>query len=180
MDYTYAQKRNNLKVLADYLANLPEDYVGFEMADFFNVLGVDEKRRLYYNDKLPYTEYSAAADEARKITNDYAEKNGGVAKCGAVACAIGHGPSAGFLAAPSDFNSVGDIAWVMYTRRVFLDYKDYDAYQRAFSWMFGGSWSRNDNTPQGAARRIRQFLTSGVPEGFDEDDFHTYNAEHYA
>jgi len=180
MQYTSAQKRDNLKVLADYLAALPEDYVGFEMADFFNVLGVEEKRTLYFHDKLPYAEYVVVREQAREIANDYAAKNGGVAKCGAVACAIGHGPSAGFLAAPDDFNSVGDIAWVTYTRRVFLDYNGYEAYQRTFSWMFGGAWSRKDNTPHGAARRIRQFLTSGVPADFNQDNLHTYQTEHYA
>lgn len=36
-----------------------------------------------------------------------------------------------------------------------------------FKWLFDGSWTSWDNTPNGAARRIRYALKYGIPDDFD-------------
>jgi hypothetical protein len=74
--------------------------------------------------------------------------------CGTVACAIGHGPAAGITPLPGE-------NWDLYTDRVF----ELEAYQ--WSWCFSSSWHQVDNTPQGAAKRIRYMLDHGVPENVD-------------
>ncbi|WP_454287230.1 hypothetical protein [Rhizobium arsenicireducens] len=73
-------------------------------------------------------------------------------ECGTVACAAGSGPAAGL---PIDFTV--DKGWDSYTHRVFgLDHLDVD-----WAWCFSGFWERLDNTPAGAAARIRHLLNGG-------------------
>lgn len=69
--------------------------------------------------------------------------------CGTVACAVGHGPAAGIRV-------YGDTSWGDYAERVF-GYMTTDA----FEYMFGSSWSDYDNTPKGAAARIRTYVALG-------------------
>jgi len=157
--------RNNLKRLATYLEGLPADYKGFEMEVFFEELKVRGIRKAA---EINFAALDAAAEAAKEVEIKYARENGGVGKCGAVACAVGHGPAAGFLAIPEDFTPAGNMDWGAYQGRVF------DVEGEAFSWCFGGAWSDVDNTPQGAAKRIRYMLAKGVPEGFDEDDDDCY------
>jgi len=187
MMYNDAQKAQNREVLAAYLAALPADYIGFEMADFFQSLDLTKARDDYLNDEITYDTVRKAMEDAARITADYARNNGGVAQCGAVACAVGHGPSAGFLLIDADFHSAGSPNWTAYVQRVFLDLEDHDEpsdeynySSRDFGWMFGGDWSATDNTPHGAAARIRYFNAHGVPDDFDEDDFDTFDPALYA
>jgi hypothetical protein len=84
----------------------------------------------------------------------YKYHNGGV-PCGTVACALGHGPAAGIL---FDNNTHG---WTAYSLN-FLPSTVIDEW----AWLFAAEWSKFDNTPLGAAKRIRTLLESGVPEGF--------------
>ena len=74
----------------------------------------------------------------------------GALDCGTVGCAVGHGPYAGIPKTTSE-------EWGAYSRRAFISSESGDA------WMFcfDGSWARVDNTPQGAAKRIRYFLKHG-------------------
>lgn len=74
--------------------------------------------------------------------------------CGTVACAAGHGPLAGIPFIPQD-----DGQWGRYTERAFTG-PSYDGW----SWMFSSGWKKADDTPQGAAARIRYFLQHGNPE----------------
>jgi hypothetical protein len=79
--------------------------------------------------------------------------------CGTVACAVGHGPAAGIRV-------YGDHSWEEYADRVF-------GYMSggSFEYMFGASWSCTDNTPKGAAARIRTYLALGhSPSGWSFDD----------
>jgi hypothetical protein len=134
-------RRDNLKKLADYLLTLPEDYAEFDMAGFFYA--------------------HTPADE-----RDYALNNGGVSRCGTAACAVGHGPSAGFLFQEHELNDV-EVHWDVYTHRLFCDVRDEDGNNtREFEWMFSSFWSFCDNTPHGAAKRINYYLEHGVPEVF--------------
>lgn len=72
-------------------------------------------------------------------------------RCGTVACAVGHGPAAGIA-------SLTDENWDDYSDRVF----DLDLVE--WAWCFSSDWTRVDDTPQGAAKRIRYMLEHGVPE----------------
>lgn len=75
--------------------------------------------------------------------------------CGTVACAIGHGPAAGIPVKSGEL-------WVVYSERVF------ELSPSAWDWCFGEEWVRVDNTPQGAAKRIRHYITYGLPEDAEE------------
>jgi hypothetical protein len=133
-------QRANLDKLATYLEGLPEDYAHFEMSDY--IVGGEKE------------------DVAR-----YALENGGVNACGAVACAIGHGPAAGVLVNPKDIerDRYGVyVDWEGYARTNFGCRTDTT---RRNWWMFAGDWSGVDNHPHGAAARIRYILAHGKPPG---------------
>jgi len=71
--------------------------------------------------------------------------------CGTVACAVGHGPAAGLPGYKGE-------DWDSYSERVFqLPYLEW-------CWCFSGHWSEVDNTPHGAAKRIRYLMAHGLPE----------------
>lgn len=76
-------------------------------------------------------------------------------RCGTVACAIGHGPAAGIEALP-------DETWSDYIDRAFIDNPP-----EAFTFMFGPEWKDLDNTPSGAAKRIRYTLQHGLPANWE-------------
>ena len=158
----------NLEKLASYLENLPEDYQHFGMQT-----------------------YVTPTDMA--ALKKYAENNGGVHTCGTSACALGHGPAAGILFPDDDkfwertqsaylFDEKGTPQWVDGPFRL----PNWDAYcfefflpednnHELWSWCFGPSWSRIDDTPKGAAARIRYFLAKDVPHDFSkpEDRYQT-------
>jgi hypothetical protein len=71
--------------------------------------------------------------------------------CGTVACAVGHGPAAGIRV-------YGDESWSSYADRVFGYLSD-----DGFDYMFASGWSVDDNTPKGAAARIRTYVMLGHP-----------------
>jgi hypothetical protein len=126
--------QDNLLKLADYLANLPDDYEKFDMSEYMLTRDGD------FWQALDITERSKPA-------------------CGTVACAVGHGPSAGIRV-------YGDESWQDYSDRVFGDLGADD-----FQYMFGSEWSNYDNTPRGAAARIRTFVSLGIaPDGWSFDD----------
>ena len=79
--------------------------------------------------------------------------------CGTAACACGHGPAAGIP--PRD-----DESWADYAERCFTG-----GDVVFFDFMFSGQWKYWDNTPHGAARRIKYFLEhKGVPIPTDTVD----------
>jgi hypothetical protein len=74
-------------------------------------------------------------------------------ECMSVGCAIGHGPAAGLQVAKSDRE------WWEYSTRVFgLSWMSNE-----WAWCFHGEWALIDNTPAGAAKRIRHLIRHGVP-----------------
>lgn len=81
--------------------------------------------------------------------------------CGTVACAVGHGPAAGIRV-------YGDTDWADYADRVFGEFED-----DLFGWdyLFSRSWQYTDNTPKGAAARIRTYVALGrTPDGWTYED----------
>lgn len=128
--------RENLDKLASYLEQLPADYSHFNMGVFADGEGV--------------AEYLATA----------------TIQCGTAACAVGHGPAAGLAMTEEELalllvlpNRVrGYDTWGVYSERVF----DIKQNGPRWEWMFGGGWCGKDDTPHGAAKRIRYIL-----EGFD-------------
>lgn len=79
-------------------------------------------------------------------------------KCGTVACAAGHGPAAGILDPHAD-------GWCDYINRNFIP--DFDEGPgEPYTWCFCDGWTKIDNTPTGAAARIRYMLEHGIPDNF--------------
>ncbi len=76
-------------------------------------------------------------------------------ECGAVGCAMGHGPYAGIPKRKSE-------SWWAYADRQFTNYT------RASDWCFHGCWADVDKTAKGAARRILYMLDKGIPENWYE------------
>ena len=175
------QQKSNLDRLATYLENLPENYSHFGMSSF---LAADDKTPDESQDFSPYF------DQVVK----YALHNGGVAECGSIACAVGHGPSAGILfdesmIEPNHFYRYyggGRMAhrdrnmpnWGAYTKANFCNLDGYP-----FTWMFGERWAWVDNTHRGAAARIRCMLaertlpSSFLEKGEPDEDTPSYYAE---
>lgn len=135
-------QRANLAKLADYLAVLVPP-PGFDMGSWLqreNSLDEDD-----FNDE-PHL-----CDLDPKF---YAE-------CGTTACAIGHGPLAGIPPTEADYN------WESYCENNFTgDSANYISAGPIFTWLFHSNWSWLDNTPEGAARRVRHFLEHGLPVVF--------------
>jgi hypothetical protein len=132
--------KDNLLKLAAYLETLPDDYEQFNM-HVFMALRVEDAG-LYDRQWIVVD-----PDEVKRP------------HCGTVACAVGHGPSAGIRV-------YGDQSWRSYADRVFGPMDD-----DTFGYMFGPSWSRTDNTPKGAAARIRTYVTLGhTPDDWDYED----------
>lgn len=79
--------------------------------------------------------------------------------CGSVGCVIGHGSIA--IRRKRSGESWRDFCHSLFGINVL---RQGDG---AWSWMFNSSWSRVDNTPEGAAARIEWFLANGVPENWE-------------
>jgi hypothetical protein len=145
-------KTDNLLRLAAYLDTLPANYAAFDMNVFFAAAN--------YNSDLHAERVDA------DVEKNYGLKNGGVDKCGAVACAIGHGPSAGFLVPEDMITLYGRVSWMRYSDHFFIDgylYAErWEPAHHAWSWCFDGDWAGVDNTPHGAAKRIRWLVKNGV------------------
>lgn len=117
-----------LLTLAQYLADLPEDYSQFQMAHY-----------MYSSDKGWPTEYE-----------------GGPVPCGFAACAIGHAPAAlGHTGDQLMRGKDGGVQWLTYAARTFgrLDSAAFD-WMFGGDWEDRGL----DNTPEGAAARIVHLL----------------------
>lgn len=79
--------------------------------------------------------------------------------CGTAACALGHGPAAGIRV-------YGDLLWDNYCERVFGIKRFAREDDDDFEYLFGAQWTHYDNTPHGAAARIRIYVEGGTPSGW--------------
>lgn len=139
-----AKQKANLDKLANYLEGLPKRYRHFDMHSYHEA----------HDPSATLEQYA-----------DYAMNNGGVTKhaCGAVACAIGHGPAAGILmtkrlANPGDYYRP---QWGTYSFQNFAPSGNH------WDWMFSSEWTRIDNGHRGAAARIRYVLAGrSLPADF--------------
>jgi hypothetical protein len=127
--HSSCEQRENLLKLADYLATLPKGYKHFEMAVFFCFDKKENDRQTTPPQIIRY-------------------KRG----CGTIACAVGHGPTAGI-------ENKGWRKWGEYTQGAF----GIDTFSGDFQFLFSSDWSHYDNTPQGAANRIYYALQHGIP-----------------
>lgn len=134
----------NLLKLADFLESDKIPPPRFHMGDFAFEVAEEQASAKRIEELMYQGEYiRIEIDEAKPKK---------YATCNTVACAIGHGPMAGIKV-------YKDYDWFSYAGRVFGVYSD-DA---AFDWLFSSDWSKTDNTPQGAAKRIRIYVENGVP-----------------
>lgn len=74
-------------------------------------------------------------------------------ECGTVGCAVGHAPFAGIRKWPTE-------SWHSYVERA-LGCSPFEGFD--FDWCFASWWALVDNTPEGAALRIRYLLEHGGP-----------------
>ena len=79
------------------------------------------------------------------------EANTVLIDCGTIACAVGHAPAAGIPVMRGE-------DWDAYEARVF------NLTTAEWKWCFSSYWTDVDDTPHGAAKRIRYMLEHGVPE----------------
>lgn len=75
--------------------------------------------------------------------------------CGTAACAVGHGPNAGIL-------PLGNEGWLDYSERAF----GLSGGSREWLWCFSEEWESVDNTPSGAAKRIRALVDGRMDDVF--------------
>ena len=132
-------RRANLEKLASFLERaVPPPQFGMSMYVVANIGG-----------------YRMSLEPYEAVTEVYTQ-------CGTVACALGHGPLAGIKPKSGD-------TWDTYSKRVFVDVWADDQYQvtQDWKWLFSGLWSVVDDTPKGAAARIRYYLEHGVPDDVD-------------
>jgi hypothetical protein len=139
------RRRANLERLADYLESLQRNYKHFDMGRyaFYDGDGLDAAPR-YSTDPLAF------------LNN-----------CGAVACALGHGPAAGIPFSKSHIREHWrvDIDWDSYSGRNFIPRTRRADRGAAWAWAFGGCWSDVDNHHYGAAARIRYLLAGNDVPG---------------
>ncbi len=118
-----------------------------KLAKFLDELPEDYKH-FYMSDWVcDHEGYEKSPSELKKVN---------IKGCGYVACAIGHAPQALGLSL-EEVSEFPD--WELFINHYFKIERS------AEHWMFGPHWTYIDNTPKGAAKRIRYFLENGVPTG---------------
>jgi len=132
----------NLEKLAAYLESLPADYAHFNMGNF--MIG---------------------------RVADYLQD--GQMHCGTAGCAVGHGPAAGIPLSAEQVQKISrkingwdasDI-WQAYSETNFIP-----SGTPEWEWCFGGGWTNIDDTPHGAAKRIRWLLAGNSPPQIEDED----------
>lgn len=93
------------------------------------------------------------------------------AECGTVGCALGYGPFViGLETKEEDFirgSNYHYLAFYYYCKRVFN--LDSDINSERWEFLFGSDWVNHDNTPLGAAARIRYLVEGNSLKGFDSE-----------
>jgi hypothetical protein len=92
------------------------------------------------------------------IFADPTSENSHSTTCGTAGCAVGFGPFFGIRKFDGE-------TWHRYAGRCFID-KSENHFE--FAWCFSAFWSRTDNTPEGASKRITWLLEKGLPKDWEE------------
>ena len=134
----------NLQILAKCLDSLPAN-------DYFD-MGT-------YLDPLENVRFNAVDNAIIEYTKT------GHKPCGTAACAVGHAPHFGIgdITAFADNDDGALINWYSYSNQYLIEPNNGTG---AWNWCFSPDWAALDNTPQGAAKRIRYLLEQGVPATF--------------
>jgi hypothetical protein len=136
-------RRARLIQLADFLDTLPKRTRKFNM-------------RLWFDDKKNTFNEGDYIKAPTEIMHN----------CGTAACALGWAPAAGLTVPPryifTTYLGLSGVNWFDFAKDFVGDRN------LAHSWCFSGNWTTIDNTPHGAAARIRYLLHRGdVPANFD-------------
>lgn len=83
--------------------------------------------------------------------------------CGTVGCVIGHCVWLDNPANMPHFRS-GNIDFFAWSEA----FTGLNSSSDEWSWLFSPQWAKVDNTPTGAARRIRAFVENGLPYDWDD------------
>lgn len=149
------QHRKNLRKLAKYL----DEVVSKQPRHTFNM------------DRYSNSMFSMVpVNLSYKNTVDYV--------CGTVACAVGHAPKL-FRIKDSDWdkywNEKHGFNWYRFQHRLFgvssssiTTELSAVTIHEVWAWLFDSYWKNIDNTPQGAAARIRYFTKFGLPITFKD------------
>lgn len=78
--------------------------------------------------------------------------------CGTVCCALGEGARLG-IGDPKNYLTWADYALTVFGIRA-------SSASPEWNWVFGGKWSRVDNSPRGASLRIFWMIEKGIPENW--------------
>lgn len=85
--------------------------------------------------------------------------------CGTVGCAVGWAPFVkGLEPIKTDFLTTARLSFYKYGHRVFRLLGSSDRWD----WCFHPGWSPIDNSPKGAAARIRYLVNNGLPKDWKE------------
>lgn len=151
------QQRSNLKTLADYLDNMPEDYAKthFLMAAYAVCLpNLAEDLNGYPNLRERYEDDDDADESDELIQKLKGQAPNSFYACGTCACAIGHGPAAGIAVTNADTN------WDRYSLRAFgmaqFEGPQFSPTFQDWNYVFGPD---NPDDPKAAASRIHAFLS---------------------
>jgi hypothetical protein len=84
-------------------------------------------------------------------------------ECNSVGCIIGH------CVVLDEWKNVplyidGDINFVAWAEQ----FTGVSRFRSLWNWFFSGAWTITDNTPAGAAARIRYTVKHGLPENWEE------------
>lgn len=83
-------------------------------------------------------------------------------ECGSVGCIIGHCTVLDNEPLPRyEYGNIDFNAWSE-------KFTGIDLWDEEWDFLFSGAWERIDNTPTGAAKRIRYFVGNGLPENWIE------------
>jgi len=83
-------------------------------------------------------------------------------ECNSVGCILGHCTVLDKNPLPTTiFDNINFNAWS-------FDFTGLDPFSDEWYYLFFGLWTEGDNTPTGAAKRIRHFLENGLPEDWRE------------
>lgn len=87
--------------------------------------------------------------------------------CGTVGCALGWAPFVDGLEPIESEYGLRDLDWRTYSERI----TGFSTESDEWYWCFSDEWQYVDNTPKGAAKRIRYLVNYGLPKNWEKQMF---------